>query len=94
MYTLEQLQKAKDQLIASSINDLALAEWLALNTRLEELIKIPEVCEYFELLNQKLPRLYADNKSIQLLQEINLTIRLQNEENSQLKGVNVHGQFY
>ena len=94
MYSLEQLQKAKDQLIASAINDLELAEWLALNTRLEELIKIPEVCEYFELLHHKLPTLYANSKSIKLLQEINLTIRLQNEEDSKLKGVNVHGQFY
>ena len=92
MYTLGDFNKAKDQLIASSTTDSDLAYWLLLNERLYKLLEIPEVCEYADLLSKKLPVLYANSKSIQLLQEINLAIRQLQE--GEEKGVNMLGQIY
>lgn len=100
--TLPELQRAKLALLKTAEVDVDLKTWLLLNERLVELLKIPEVDEYFTLLQLKLPVLYANSKSIQLLQEINLEIRrLTTLENGEPwgdgpgeRGVNVHGQFY
>ena len=90
MYSLAQLEEARSRLIGQDDPDLR--DWLSYCSRLSVLLQEPLIKEYINLLNIKLPFLYANNQNVQLLQRLNLAI--EQAKGSSLKDVNNNGQLY